>query len=193
MRPSFPPFAFALSLALAAPLVAIAPCGVGLAQEQKPGEEGQIKQIALTDKQIDAYLAAKKDIDAVIEKIPESQSEQPDPKTMAQLDQVAKKYKFADYAEYDGVEGNIELVIEGFDPQAKKYIGAEAAIKHEISELKAQKGMPPKDKKEALDQLNEELKAVQPIQFPANIELVTKNFDKISAAMPQAQQAPQKQ
>jgi hypothetical protein len=35
--------------------------------------------------------------------------------------------------------------------------------------------------------LNAALKSPTKVQFPANIELVTKNFDKIMAAMPQEQ------
>jgi hypothetical protein len=188
MRVIFTPFVAALSLAIAAPLAVVAPTGAAFAQAQPPGgAEAPVKQIALTDKQIDGYLAAKKDVDAIIDKLPQDGQAQPDPKVTAQLDMVAKKYKFADYAEYDAVESNIGLVLEGIDQQTKKYVGAETVIKQEIAAVKTEKGMSPKDKKEALDQLNAELKSAAPIQFPANIELVTKNLDKINAAMPQEQ------
>ncbi len=189
MRVIIPAFAAALSLALIAPLTIVTTSHVAFAQAQaQPPAGGEpIKQIALTDKQLDAYLAAKKDMDAIIDKLPQEAQGQPDPKVTAQLDAVAKKYKFADYAEYDAVEGNVGLVLEGIDQETKKYVGAEAVIKQEIAALKAEKGMSPKDKKEALDLLNEELKSAAPIQFPANIALVTKNLDRINAAMPQEQ------
>jgi len=34
-----------------------------------------------------------------------------------------------------------------------------------------------------LEELNEALKSVQPIQFPGNIDLVRKYYDKIDAAL----------
>jgi len=191
MRADIIPFIFALGLALAAP-IAVAPLPA-FAQAQQPEAGTPIKQIALTQKQIDSYLAAKKEIDAVLEKLPEdSQGQAPDPKTTAQLDAIAKKNGLANYDEYESIEDNIGLVIDGMDPQTKKYIGAEAVIKQEIAQLKAEKSMSPKDKKEALEQLNAALKSATPVQNPGNIELVTKNFDKINAAMPQDQEQPQK-
>lgn len=186
------PFIIALSLALAVPS-AFAPPLPAFAQAQQPEGGAPIKQIALTQKQIDSYLAAKKEIDAALEKLPEdSQGQAPDPKTTAQLDAIAKKNGLANYDEYESIEDNINLVIDGIDPQTKKYIGAEAVIKQEIAQLKAEKSMSPKDKKEALEQLNAALKSATPAPNPGNIELVTKNFDKINAAMPQDQEQPQK-
>ncbi|MGA8690493.1 MAG: hypothetical protein WB662_11450, partial [Methyloceanibacter sp.] len=96
-----------------------------------------MKQDALTDKQIDAFLAAQKDVEAIIAKAPEG--DQPDPKVMEQLEAVAKKYKFANYAEYDDVAGNIGLVMSGIDPDTKKYVGAEAVIKKAIASVEGDK------------------------------------------------------
>ena len=56
---------------------------------------------------------------------------------MAKLEAVAKKYKFANYDEFDVVAGNIALVLEGVDPKTKKYIGAEAAMKQQIAEVQS--------------------------------------------------------
>ena len=184
------PFLVALRLALASPLAFIAPASIAFAQAQDA--EAPVKQIALSQKQIDSYLAAKKDIDAIFEKLPESaQGQTPDPKVTAQLDGVAKKGGLANYDEYLSVEDNIGLVMQGIDPQTKKYVGAETVIKQEIASVKADKNMPPKDKKDALDQLNAALKSTAPVQNQGNIDLVTKNFDKISAAMPQEQEQEQ--
>jgi hypothetical protein len=191
MRVSLKIVAAAFGVAFFAPsVIAIAP-GVAYAQQQGAGAEAPVKQIALTDKQIESYLAAKKEVDGVAQTMPEGGSDQPDPKIMAKLDAVAKKYNFAGYADYDSVEANIGLVMEGVDPQTKKYVGAETMIKQEIAQVKSEKGMSPKDKKDALEQLTQELKSIQPVQFPGNIDLVTKNFDKISAAMPQEEEQKQ--
>src|SRR6185312_8703614 len=64
-------------------------------------EAPAIKQIALTEKQIQGVLAASKDVDAITDKIPDNAK--PDPKVDAQLDAVAKKNGFASYDEYNSV------------------------------------------------------------------------------------------
>ena len=57
------------------------------------------------------------------------------------------------------------------------------AIKEEIQEVTANKALPAEEKKQMLEELNEALKSAQPIQFPSNIELVKKHYDKIDAAL----------
>ena len=66
-----------------------------------PGQPPALKQMALTDKQIQGVLAAQKDMDAITEKLPDNA--QPDPKVTAQLEAVAKKNGFASYDEYNDV------------------------------------------------------------------------------------------
>jgi hypothetical protein len=142
------------------------------------------KQIALTEKQIESVLAAQKDLDAVTAKLPEQAAANPDPKVVAQLDGVVKKYGFADYADYNVVIENISLVLAGFDPKTKAYVGPDAVIKSQIAAVQADKKMPDKDKKEALAELNAALKSPPPaIENKANIDLVGKYYDKLFAAM----------
>jgi len=181
MRAILPSFATALSLALMAAAF-IAPSA--FAQAQQSDQEQAVKQVALTDQQIEHFIAAQKDIGAILQKVPQG-AEQPDQKTMAALDAAAKKYGFADYAEYDTVASNIGLVMAGIDPQTKKYIGPEAVLKQQIAEVEADKSMSAKDKKEELADLNAQLKAAQPVTIPANIDLVTKYYDELAAAAPQ--------
>jgi hypothetical protein len=186
MRLVVSPVVVALGLAIAAPVAAITSGGVAFAQQQPAAPpQDDVKQIALTQAQIDQTVAAKKEIDAVIAQLPQTQSAQPDPKTMAKLDAVAKKYKFSSYDEYDDVSSNIGLVMAGVDPQTKKYVGPEAVIKKEIAEVQADAKIPAKDKKEALDQLNGALTSVVPVTIPGNIQLVTKNYDKLAAVLSQ--------
>ena len=147
-------------------------------QQQAP----TLKQIALTDKQLDGVLAAQKDVDAITEKLPENAA--PDQKVIAQLDGVAKKNGFSSYDDYNNVVDNISLVLGGFDPATKKYVGTEAVIKAQIAQVQADKKMPAKDKKEALDELNEALKTPSPaIENKGNIDLVGKYYDKLVAAL----------
>jgi hypothetical protein len=141
-----------------------------------------IKQIALTDKQIEGVLSAQKEMDAITDKLPDDAK--PDPKVDAQLDGVAKKNGFASYAEYNSVVDNISLVLSGFDPATKKYVGTETVIKAQIAQVQADKKMAAKDKKETLAELNEALKQPQPaIENKGNIDLVGKYYDKLAEAL----------
>ncbi|UGY05876.1 hypothetical protein [Bradyrhizobium quebecense] len=144
------------------------------AQDQAP----PIKQIALTDKQIDGAIAAAKEMDPITAKL--SQDAKPDPKIVAQLEGIAKKNGFASYDEYNSVVDNISLVLGGFDPQTKKYVGPEAVVKAQIAQVQADKKMSAKDKKDALADLNEALKSPPPaVENKGNIDLVTKSYDKL--------------
>jgi hypothetical protein len=141
-----------------------------------------MKQMALTEKQIEGVLAASKEMDAITDKIP--QNAKPDPKVDAQLDAVAKKNGFASYAEYNDVTDNIGMVMGGFDPATKQYVGPEAVLKAQIAAVQADKKMPAKDKKQALADMNEALKTPAPaIENKGNIDLVTKYYDKLAAAL----------
>jgi hypothetical protein len=180
----------ALSVACLISAASVASSSVVFAQAKQqpapsqaaPAQPPAPKQIALTDKQIDGVLAAQKDMDAITAKLPDNTA--PDQKMIAQLDGVAKKHGFASYDDYNNVVDNISLVLGGFDPASKKYVGTEAVIKAQIAQLQADKKMPAKDKKEALDELNQALKTPAPaIENKANIDLVGKYYDKLIAAL----------
>lgn len=150
-------------------------------------EAPAVKQIALTEKQIEGVLAAQKDIDAITDKIPDDAK--PDPKIDAQLEDVAKKNGFASYEEYNVVVDNISMVLGGFDPTTKKYVGAEAVIKAQIAQVQADKKMPAKDKKEVLADLNDALKSPPPaIGNKGNIDLVAKYYDKLAELLGEAEE-----
>jgi hypothetical protein len=180
----------ALGVACLISAASLASSGTALAQAKQqaappaqaaPAQLPTLKQIALTDKQVDGVLAAQKDIDAITAKLPENAA--PDQKAMAQLEAVAKKHGFASYDDYNNVVDNISLVLGGFDPATKKYVGYEAVLKAQIAEVQADKKMPAKDKKEALDEINEALKTPAPaVENKANIDLVGKYYDKLVAA-----------
>src|SRR6266436_7540265 len=73
------------------------------------------------------------------------------------------------------------LVMAAIDPQTKVFADPRAAIKTELEEISANKTIANNEKKKLLRELNEALKSAEPIQFPTNIELVTKYYDKIDA------------
>ena len=76
-----------------------------------------------------------------------------------------------------------DLVMTGIDPKTKAFTEPAAAIKQEIADVTANRTIPAAEKKQMLEELNEALKAAQPIQFPGNIDLVKKYYDKIDAAL----------
>ena len=185
-------FVLALALALAVAALALAPPAIlrtdaAIAQEQQPGGSiyDDLKQAPLTEAQIKQYLAAQDEIQDIMSDAPKDGGDKPDPKIVARLEAAAKKHQFASYDDFDQVAGNIALVIDGIDPKTKKYIGFDVMLKQQIAGVKADPKMSPADKKEALAELNNELKAVKPVQFPANIELVLKNFDALYGASDQ--------
>ena len=201
MREFVRPITVALSVAGLAVVMAIASTGGALAQARQappkqmapaqaappPAQPPAVKQMALTDKQIEGVLTAQKDMDAITAKLPDNAK--PDPRVTAQLDVVAKKNGFAGYDEYNNVIDNISIVLAGFDPATKKYVGADAVIKAQMAQVQADRKMPPKDKKQALADLNEALKSpAPPIENKGNIDLVAKYYDKLADALGDDQQ-----
>jgi hypothetical protein len=184
----------ALSIACFAAAIAIASAGDALAQATQapptqmtpapaapPAQRPALKQIALTDTQIEGVLAAQKDMDAITAKLPDNATPA---KVTAQFDGIARKNGFANYDEYSNVVDNISIVLAGFDPATKQYVGTEAVIKAQIAQVEADKKMSPGDKKEALADLNDALKApAPPIENKGNIDLVAKYYDKLADAL----------
>src|SRR5437763_8873035 len=147
-----------------------------------PGQPPVLKQMPLTDKQIEGVLAAQHDMEAITEKLPDNVK--PDPQVIAQLDAVAKKHGFASYDEYNDVVDNISLVLGGIDPATKQYVGPEAVIKAQIAQVQADGKMPAKDKQQVVADLGEALKTpAPPIENKGNIDLVTKYYDKLAEAL----------
>jgi hypothetical protein len=193
MRDFVRPVATALSIACLAVSMTSLSTGSAFAQaKMAPAPQAMpapepVKQIALTEKQVEGVIAAAKDMDAITEKMPDNAK--PDPKVTAQLEGVSKKYGFASYDEYNDVVDNISMVLGGFDPTTKKYVGTEAVIKAQMAQIQADKKMSAKDKKDALADLAQALKAPdQPIQNKGNIDIVGKYYDKLAAIMGDDQQ-----
>lgn len=154
------------------------------ASEASAPAERPIKQIALTEKQIEGVLATQKDMAALDDKLPDSSNAEPDGKAAAEFEAVAKKAGFASYAEFNNVVDNISLVLAGFDPATKKYIGSDAVLKQQIAAVKSDTKMPSKDKKQALDDMKAALQAPAPaIENKGNIDLVGKYYDKLVGAL----------
>ncbi len=189
MRDFLRPLAVVLSVGCLAVSFAAVPATGAFAQskpaaQDAPQDEPPLQQITLTDKQIQGVLNSQKEMDTASQKLSQIPDVEPDPKVLAQLDGIAKKYGFADYDDYNVVIENIELVMSGIDPQSEKYVGTEAVIKQQIAAVQADKKMSAKDKKDALADLNDELKDPAPaVENKGNIDLIIKYYDKLAATM----------
>ena len=146
--------------------------GAAIAQE--------VKQIKLTEKRIQGFMAASKDIAKLYDG---ADPEKPDPKVEAQAAAITKKSGFASLAAYEDVSMNIAMIMYGIDPQTKKFTEPPEQIKEEIAALKGDESVPEPEKKDGLAQLEAALKAARPVQFKENIALVLKYFDKLAPIM----------
>jgi hypothetical protein len=195
MRDLFRLLLIALAVTAAA-LFAVAAADPALAQaKQQPAPAKQaaptppqpaapaLKQIELTEKQIEQLLAAQKEMDAVTDKLPESTADKPDPKLQAQLEGIAKKNGFASFDDYGTVYDNVSLVMSGIDPKTKAFIEPPEALKKQIAAVQADSKIPAKEKKAILDDMNDALKTLEPVKYPGNVALVTKYYDRLAALM----------
>ena len=163
--------------------------GTAFAQAAPPAQgaaadAAQVKQVALTPALVDQFLAAKKEVEAVLDTLPEG-ADQPDPATQAKLDAAARKHEFEGYGDYETVENNIGIVMAGMDPATKRYIGPEAVIRKQIADIQADKKISAKDRKDTVDQLNAAMATVPTLQYQGNVDVVAKSFDRLNEAMPQ--------
>jgi hypothetical protein len=145
--------------------------------------QSMIGQIKLTEHYVEGFIAAQKDMSAVVQKMQGGASADPNPKYEAELEAVTRKYGFKNFVEYEAVAANISMLMATIDPQTKAFTDPQNAIKKEIEDVTADRTIPDNERKQLLEELDEALKAAQPIQFPSNVELVKRYYDKIDAAL----------
>src|SRR5436190_19893319 len=85
------------------------------ARAQRATPRTRVKQIRVTERQIQRFIAAQKDMAVVAE------FDQRDPRLQTESESVAKENGFKDFAEYDEVAANILMVFAGIDPQSKQH------------------------------------------------------------------------
>lgn len=144
----------------------------------------EIKQLQLTDKQIDSFIAAQKDFAPLASKLLEG-GEKPDESLTSELEAVAKKHGFQSFAEYEDVGANISIVLEGLDRKSGVYTDPVDKMKNELKDIEADNSIPEEDKKLAIDDLKQEIAAAQPLQFKENIEVVKKHREAIEKLIPE--------
>lgn len=162
--------------------LAIAAFGLALAFGQAAAQEQDFKQIKLTEKHIQGFIAAQKDLNAIADKL-QGESEEPDPKMKAELDAIAKKNGFANFEELDMVAANVSMVMAGFDPETGEYTDPVESLKKEIAEVEKDTSIAEKDKEEMLKELREALEMTPPLEHPENVQVVKKYRAEIDKAL----------
>src|SRR5947208_16705395 len=105
----------------------------------------EVKQIKLTEKHIQGFMAASKDMARLYDG---ADPDKPDPKVEAQAGVGAKKNGLVGLAEYEDAWVNIAMIIYSINPQTKKFNEPNEQIKKEIAALKGDKSGPEVDKSE---------------------------------------------
>lgn len=140
-----------------------------------------VTQIKLTEKHVEGFIAAQKDMSAVVEKMMQGAvfSSSANARYEAELKAITKKHGFKNFAEYEAVAASISLVMAAIDSQTKVFTDPPTAIRQELEDVTAAKNIPNREKKKLVRSLTLALRAARPVQFPTNIELVQKYYDKI--------------
>lgn len=147
-----------------------------------PASAQDVKQIKLTDKQVEGFIASQKDLTEIAGKL-QSAGDKPDAKLQAELEEIAKKNGFASFAELDDVAANISIVMAGLDPQSGAFIDPLEALKKELADVQADAAIPDADKKQLVSELEEAIKTTPPLEHKENIEVVKKHREAIEKAM----------
>ncbi|MEQ1614517.1 MAG: hypothetical protein ABL904_17360 [Hyphomicrobiaceae bacterium] len=156
--------------------------GVAASSAHAQATAADFKQVQLTDKNVQGFIAAQKDLAAMASKL-QAAGDKPDPKLQAELEGVATKNGFTNFADLDDTAANISMVMAGLDPQSGEYVDPVEAIKKEMDEIKKDDKIPEKDKKQMLDEMDQALKTTPPLQFKDNVAVVRKFQKEIEKAL----------
>lgn len=167
----------------------------GVAQGQKPGEpESGFKQMRLTEKQVQSFISAQKQLAPLASKL-EASGDKVDPALQKQVEQIAKRNGFSSMDEFGDVGANISIVLAGLDPNTGQFTEPPELIRKEIELIKQDKRLPQKEKDQALAELRAALKAATPLQYKENVSVVKKyqkDLDQVLGQDADPQQGPAK-
>lgn len=142
------------------------------------------KQIELTDQMVTSFIAAQKDYEPLTKKLMDA-GDEVDAALTKELDAVAKKHGFADFADFEDVGANITLVLDGYDRESGKFTDPKALMQKELDEIKADDSIPADEKKAIIADQEELIASVPPLKYPSNVDIVKKHLDEIEALLPE--------
>lgn len=153
----------------------------------KEGEGQQVKQIRLTETQVQRFISAQAQLARIADKL-EAAGHKPDPTLQAQIEQIAKSSGFASVEDMDDVAINISLVLDGLDPQTGQFVERPEQVRRAINEVEQDTQMAQDEKNQVLAELREELKSAAPLQFKENVALVKKYQKQFEALQQEPEQ-----
>jgi hypothetical protein len=182
------------------PVVAALAIGLGAAQAQDspappaaaPAEQGapdatgpatdDVKQIKLTDQQVQHFIAAQADLAAIASKI-QAAGDKPDPALQAELEGIATKHGFGNFAELDDVAANISIVMAGLDSNTGNFVDPVEALKKERDDVQKDSSIPDTDKKQLMDELSEAISTTPKLEYKENVDIVKAHKAEIEKAL----------
>jgi hypothetical protein len=167
-----------------APPAAAAQDGTGAAPNtaaQAP-QQDDVKQIKLSDEQVKRFIAAQTDLAAIASKI-QAAGDTPDPALQAELEGIATKHGFGNFAELDDVAANISIVMAGLDSSTGNFIDPVEALKKERDDVQKDSSIPDADKKQLMDELTEAIGTTPKLEYKENIEIVKAHKAEIEKAL----------
>jgi hypothetical protein len=147
-----------------------------------PAPAPEINQVRLTEKHIQGFLGAQKDLIAITAKL-EAAGDTIDDKLQKELDDIGRKHGFKDFADFEEIRANVMMVLAGIDPDNGEYSDPIELIKKDIEAIKADKALSPEDRKTQLEEMDEALKEMQPLKYKENIDVVKKFAKQIDEVL----------
>ncbi|MCH9807431.1 MAG: hypothetical protein K0U74_06850 [Alphaproteobacteria bacterium] len=167
-------------------LAVLVACMVGLSglvlSASAQDGSGDIEQIKLTEGQIVNLVAAQKDLGAVAKRL-EGLPDDSEVSVKDELDAIATKHGFKDFNELDLVSANVQIVLDGIDPDTGAYEDPIVGLKEELEEVRVDKALEEDERKALVEELEEAVAALPALKFKENIELVKKHQKMIQNAL----------
>lgn len=145
-------------------------------------EQSDVKQIKLTNEQVQHFISAQTDLAAVASKI-QAAGDKPDPALQAELEGIATKHGFGNFAELDDVAANISIVMAGLDAGTGTFTDPVEALIKEREGVEKDASIPDTDKKQLVDELTEAINTTPRLQYKENVEIVKAHRTEIEKAL----------
>lgn len=151
-------------------------------ESQQEAPEDGLRQIKLTEAQVNGFIAAQPDLVDVLPKLQQS-GDGPDPALEAELNGIAQRHGFSDFSELDDVAANISIVMAGLDAQTGQFTEPVEVLKMELKEVEADTSIPEADKKQLVQELTEAVKTTPLLKHRENVELVQAHREALEEAL----------
>jgi hypothetical protein len=170
-----------LTVCLAGLLLGLAvPIGETSAEDDAPVPP--IRQIKLSEAQVTNFISAQPDLAGIAGKLQDA-GDAPDAALQAELEAIAKKHGFADFAELDDVAANISIVMAGLDAETGEFTDPVDALAKELEDVKKDPSIGDADRKQLVDELTEAIKATPRLEHKENVDLVKAHREEIEKVL----------